>query len=567
MNDLPRLASTQNGQETGFSKLRDLPPAESVDKRTVSILRMLLAGAALLIMSIDPSGPPQRVNLAFAVLTCYCLYSLCLYLLNARSKLLIPVRLTHWFDIAWYSLLIALTGGAISIFFFFYLFPILIASFRWGLKEGIRVIGACTTLFIIVGYFTYSSDDAFELNRFLIRPLYLLVFGYMTASWGGHEVVFRRRLALFREINRLSNPRFGIDQTLQMMVDKIRTFYGADCCLLGLDPDGWTAKRIWESHRHSPACSKIDAAELLTFAGSRNGLALVYSGGRGALSGRPRLSVVDVADEPVPDITVDLAEAVQHLGSTSLLSLPIFYRGDHYGTLCLSSRRDKFDRSDIGFMQQLISHILPIVENIRLLDQLASQAADQQRQKISRDIHDSTIQPYIGLKFGLEAIEIKLAAGQPIEDDVRKLILLADTSISELRGYVKSLRSEQREQPGSTLVEAVRQQAAKYAEFYGIEVAVDADGLQINDRLAAEAFQIIVEGLSNARKHTAAHNIVIRIRQRDHALLLEIENDGAETGVRDFSPRSITERAASLGGEAAVSSVAGSTLVKVRIPL
>ena len=69
MNDLPRLASTQNGQETGFSRLRDLPPAESVDKRTVSILRMLLAGAALLIMFIDPSGPEQSVNLAFALLT------------------------------------------------------------------------------------------------------------------------------------------------------------------------------------------------------------------------------------------------------------------------------------------------------------------------------------------------------------------------------------------------------------------------------------------------------------------------------------------------------------------
>ena len=43
-----------------------------------------------------------------------------------------------------------------------------------------------------------------------------------------------------------------------------------------------------------------------------------------------------------------------------------------------------------------------------------------ERQKISRDIHDSAVQPYIGLKLALEALARKIPPEHPLSRDVGK---------------------------------------------------------------------------------------------------------------------------------------------------
>ena len=43
-----------------------------------------------------------------------------------------------------------------------------------------------------------------------------------------------RRLALLQQVAQLSNPRFGIDQSLAGVLARVRGFFQADCCLLVL---------------------------------------------------------------------------------------------------------------------------------------------------------------------------------------------------------------------------------------------------------------------------------------------------------------------------------------------
>ena len=70
----------------------------------------------------------------------------------------------------------------------------------------------------------------------------------------------------------------------------------------------------------------------------------------------------------------------------------------------------------------LIEHVTPVLENIRLVDRLASEAAEYERQRIARDIHDGMIQPYIGLQLGLAAIRQKIERGNnDVGHDVREL--------------------------------------------------------------------------------------------------------------------------------------------------
>ena len=88
----------------------------------------------------------------------------------------------------------------------------------------------------------------------------------------------------------------------------------------------------------------------------------------------------------------------------------------------------------MDFMLQLMDHVTPVMENIRLIDNLASDAAEQERQRIAHDIHDSVIQPYLGLQFGLAALDQKLEAGNTaIRENVQELLELTNHELAELR--------------------------------------------------------------------------------------------------------------------------------------
>ena len=138
---------------------------------------------------------------------------------------------------ACYLVLISLSSGTNSVFFHFFFFAVFIASFRFGFPEGMRVTVASTLLFSVIGYATAPGGAEFEVDRFLLRPVFLLTLGYMTAYWGGCEIKLTRQLGLLRGVTRLSNPRFDVGYTIGSMLWKLREFYDADHCLIVLtDP-------------------------------------------------------------------------------------------------------------------------------------------------------------------------------------------------------------------------------------------------------------------------------------------------------------------------------------------
>src|SRR5689334_2246008 len=205
---------------------------ESVDDRMISLMRLILALSALLITYIDSSEPDRLVAVTYGALVVYSVYGSVLYYLSFRGGPRLPLSISHWIDVFCFLVLVALSSGTNSIFFFFFFFAILVASFRWGLKAGLRVTFVSTFFFTVIGYATASADSTWELNRFLLRPMYLLVLGYMIAYWGGHEIKLKRRLNLLKELNLLGNPRFGVSETIGALLERLCAFYKADDCWL-----------------------------------------------------------------------------------------------------------------------------------------------------------------------------------------------------------------------------------------------------------------------------------------------------------------------------------------------
>jgi signal transduction histidine kinase len=549
-------------------------------ERLRSALRVALALSGLLIYLGDPSEHPTRRPFAIAVLLVYLGYAVVLYAVGARRGRYVPAIRAAWIDLAWVTLLVAVSEGTSSIFFPLYLFPILHASFGNGFRAGIAVALGAVASFAIVGAATAPRGPELELNAFVTRPLYLFILGYVIAAWGDHEVLSRARLALLRDVTSLSNPRFGIDRTVGRFLEAVRQFYDADACRLVVEPQEgmrWmrTAPRgaagPGEAVGVPPELAKVLLPDL-------PGLALRVHARRGwsGASQEPEIELETGTAAPragapaAPDRELAAALAGA-LDAGALLSVPFRYHATAVGRLHVSRGRARpFDRGEMGFVRHLLDQVVPVLENIRLVDRLASDAAEEERRRIARDLHDSVIQPYLGLRLGLSAAQKAISAGRIEEGSshVARLVDLADGEIQTLRGYVRGLREGAPGAGGGLLDEGVRRFCSRFSDATGIRVHVTTEGAGVpNDRLAAEVFQMVAEALSNVRRHTSAEGAAVRIRSSESRLDVTVTND-APPGEPEFFPRSLGERAAALGGSVRVERAeAGKTAVHIEIPL
>ncbi len=537
------------------------------EDRLTSAIRVVLASAALLIILADPSEPDRFVAVTYATLSLYTVFSLAV-LAGIRRSWGWARRLSpwcHWLDVAWYTLLVALSSGTHSIFFFGLFFPILVASFRHGFPAGLAVTAVSALAFTLVALRAAPPEADFPWNRLLLRPTYLLLLGYMIAYWGGLEIRMKRRLALLSTIATLSNPRYGADRVLGAALNPIREFFTADTCLLAVREESGPTLLM----RSSASCTDPLPEEVDPGLGD---LLLQLPPELSAASDqRPRWAWLGLSK---PYLALDRPAAHRRrteavaaaLGAEKLLTVPLSYGGGKMGRLYVLRRRRPFGAADLEFACQVIRQLLPVLDHIELVDRLALSAAEEERTRVARDIHDSVIQPYLGLQMGLAAIRDRLRRGGDAARGVEQLIHTADSAIEDLRRYVRQLRS-----PGAraeSLVEALERFASRFGELTGIEIGVEVQqDLEISDRLAGEAFQMVAEGLSNVRRHSQARRAEVRLTQPNGLLTIEIANPGPATAPQ-FSPRSITERAESLGGRVRVlAGRRGRTSVRVEIPV
>ena len=554
----------------------------SVDLPLVSAMRVMLAASALVVISIDPSEPSRYALLIYLTLVLYTVFSAIVYMLSLRQKRIFPTAVMPWIDAGWYLVLIGLSGGSNSIFFNLLFFAILEASFDSGYESGLNLTIVSTVLFAVVGFLA-SSETKFELNRLMYRPIQLLILGFLISRWGGFKVKLWNRLQLLKDITVFSNPAFGIDRTVNAILEKVRAFYDADACLLLIrrgDNNG-KSYQLYRVGRHanrtaaSPPEIRSDVAGFFIFPSHTK--AVIYREG-----GTVQTLLFDIEKRTVsvgdPEAGSRVATALE---AHSYLSVPVVARDEPIGRLYVIGGPSRFNKPALEFVTQLMDHMSPIMENMRLVETLASDAAEQERRRIARDIHDSVIQPYLGLQLALAAIAQKLEPGNPeILHDVKRVMELTNQELAELRRYVWGLRGG--EEPLDALLPAIQRYAERFSSVTGINVKVKANGkVEVNGRLAAELFQIVTEGLNNVRRHAQCDDALVEIECTGGGLLLQIKNrrprpsgrldPGPEENKERsnlFSPRSISERATLLGGKTTVSVDENNyTVVSVGIPI
>src|SRR5690242_18305554 len=147
-----------------------------IDLRLIAGMRVVLGTLALLVVLLDPVESLHWPVPTYIALLLYSFYGLLIYHLSIRRNPLVAHKLIPWLDLVWYLPLIAFTSDTNTIFYYFFFFSIIVASFSWGLSDGLRLTLASATLYTIVGLLTAPRDSQIDLNHLLLAPIGLLVF-------------------------------------------------------------------------------------------------------------------------------------------------------------------------------------------------------------------------------------------------------------------------------------------------------------------------------------------------------------------------------------------------------
>jgi signal transduction histidine kinase len=208
-----------------------------------------------------------------------------------------------------------------------------------------------------------------------------------------------------------------------------------------------------------------------------------------------------------------------------------------------------------------------------------TEAQEEERKRLARELHDETIQSLIALGHRVEMAQKALDKDpERARQRLAELSQLAADSQQEVRRFSRALRPLYLEDLGFVPALEMLAQETEQQAGIAVEVAVTGPVRRLAPHLELTAYRMVQEGLSNAVRHAGAQRVQVAITFSDETLILSVEDDGrgfippvnpAELAHEGhFGLMGLHERALLFGGRLEVRSRPGEgTLLQVTLPL
>ncbi|HEX2060234.1 MAG TPA: ATP-binding protein [Thermoanaerobaculia bacterium] len=216
----------------------------------------------------------------------------------------------------------------------------------------------------------------------------------------------------------------------------------------------------------------------------------------------------------------------------------------------------------------LISNLM--TRPLRDLSKRLLSVQEQERVRISREVHDELGQALTAMKIDLQQI---IRAHPELADSLGKIGRNIDEIVDIVRRIAADLRPSVLDDLGVTA--ALEQQLRRVRESTGLKTTLKVvEEPQLDMLTGVTLYRIAQEGLANVVRHANASEVEMTLSVRDGAAVLEIRDDGR--GIRRdeaTSPQSlgllgIRERAELLGGSVTIDGRPGKgTVLTVTLPL
>ncbi|MEO8614148.1 MAG: PAS domain S-box protein [Luteolibacter sp.] len=216
-------------------------------------------------------------------------------------------------------------------------------------------------------------------------------------------------------------------------------------------------------------------------------------------------------------------------------------------------------------------------EQLRDLSHRILHAQEEERKRISRELHDVIAQTLVGINVHLAALSQGAVANPAmLRQQVTHTHLLVEKAVDIVHQFARELRPAILDDLG--LIPALKTFLKEFMEETGVRVSltVFAGIEQAPDAVKTVLFRISQEALTNVARHAKANHVTVSIQLIDNTIHLEIKDNGQGFEVNGKAAArknnrlgllGMRERVEMIGGEFRVESAPGEpTTVHVEIP-
>jgi signal transduction histidine kinase len=284
--------------------------------------------------------------------------------------------------------------------------------------------------------------------------------------------------------------------------------------------------------------------------------------------------------ERISDVSKHLRISAEQLGvpdAQTALLVPMIHRGAGVGVLAAfdhGKQSGTFSVDDEQLLRTFASSAANAVVIHRSVEagrlRAAITAADAERARWARELHDQTLQALGGLRVLLAsaqrrnaAIAEEAAIGQAIED--------IELETDNLRAIITDLRPSLLDDLGlGPAIEALLERR----RVAGLEIAAElslGDDEVLDPELETTIYRLLQEALTNIVKHAHANHVRVLVRVTPADVVVEVEDDGdgfdTDAQTSGFGLAGMSERVYLAGGRLDVESGDRGTTVRAQLPV
>ncbi|MCK5010584.1 MAG: sensor histidine kinase, partial [Deltaproteobacteria bacterium] len=275
------------------------------------------------------------------------------------------------------------------------------------------------------------------------------------------------------------------------------------------------------------------------------------------------------------------------------VSVPIRVKTRLTGALNVASYvYDTFEPWKVELLLTIGNHLGVVIENAMLMDSLKKheqdlqmlssqiiKAQEEERKRISRELHDEASQALIAAKINLDVIKKSLPSS--LEDVTARLVETSSIlvrTLENLRRLSYDLRPSMLDDLG--LIPTLRWYAESYAKRLGIPINFKITALdkRLDLEIETAIYRIVQEALTNIAKYAQAKEVRISLEKKGSRLITKVEDKGkgftlktsvsGENYYQGSGILGMKERIYNLGGTFHIESKQGvGTKLLVEIPL
>ncbi|MFC1874082.1 histidine kinase [Chloroflexota bacterium] len=222
------------------------------------------------------------------------------------------------------------------------------------------------------------------------------------------------------------------------------------------------------------------------------------------------------------------------------LLCPIRSKGKLIGILALSEKQSEslYSDEEVNLLMTMANEAGVVVENARMLDSLKSQqlqveqllaqvvlAQEEERNRISIDLHDSVAQWLVGASYRLQTFDRIIAGDERARREVADMEQTVTKSLKELRRVVVGLRPPALDELG--LTHALRQSLEELqSNDKDCRFTLKGQPFRLPSSMEITIYRVVQESLSNIRKHSEASKITLSLQFQKNLLTVEIGDNG-----------------------------------------